>query len=86
MDLVATEFKNTVEGTSTFGFRLYDSYGKTYGNGSSVPIEGDLALLEYALTDMDEETKLAFDNIKEMQNGLNINGTWYDWDEIKDCF
>lgn len=87
INLVATTFKaNAASIPDTYGYRIYDDYAKAYDNNSESPIEDDLDLLEYALQSSDDEVKTMLDFVKEHQNGMNINGEWYDWDQIKECF
>ena len=86
MTLTSTEFKNLSDGTSTFGFRLYDEYGKTYDNLLDKPIEGDVALLLYALDCGDPAVVTELKDNHTAWDGLTINGTWYDAIELDAVF
>lgn len=74
----------SVNGGTTYGFRLYDEYAKVYDNNSETLIEDDLELLKYAASVEDTDgTQAILNFVFEQETGMEINGTWYDWDEIK---
>jgi hypothetical protein len=81
--LESTEFKNPVTGESTYGYRLYDDHDSTYHNLMDECLTDDLQLLKYAIVN-DESGMLDF--IEEMEKGIYINDTYYQWDQIKDSF
>ena len=84
--LTATTFDAHVEVKKSHGFLLHDDYAKTYDNNSESPITDDLELLKYALSVDDDEIKAILSFIKENEEGMRINGVWYDWYEISECF
>lgn len=66
----------------TKGYRIYDDYGNAYdSNLESVPT--GLDLLSLAMESEDEVTIAIIDSILENKKGISIDGTYYDWDEIK---
>lgn len=82
VQLVATTFEN-LDGSKTYGFRMYDGYTKVYDNNSETLITDDLQLLEYAIGCGDAEVTGMIDFLSENNTGLTINDVWYDYDEIK---
>ena len=64
-------------------FLTWDDYEKAYDNTwESIP-ENDLDVLQKCLDSEDEIFIGMMDTLLENQSGVYINGTWYDWDEIK---
>lgn len=84
IQLVSTTF-NDIAG-KTYGFRMYDSYEKTYDNNAEAEISDDLALLEYAIECGDMIVREMITYCKEHNHGMTINNTWYNYDEIKVYF
>lgn len=80
--LQRTEFKNLSDGKTSTGWRIYDDYGQTYNNLGEAP-ENDLELLEFVKQNGDDVSNTIMNFIHEDEKGIEINGTWYDWDEIK---
>lgn len=81
--LQATEFRR-ING-STFGFCMYDEHAQAYDNLSESLIEDDIELLKYAYqghSGVNDEISGMFNHIKESKCGIEINGEWYDWDDI----
>ena len=84
--LVATQFTNireidsaTGQPVTSYGFRIYDSYGKDYSNTfekSEVDV-GDEDLFCLAKKHVSDE-RLDFD----FENGIEINGTFYERSEL----
>lgn len=100
--LVSTKFSNVKTGDVSFGYRLYDGYEATYNNSrfpyegskgwdgktdQTFP-DDDLDTLKEAmkLFDDDEVAKVMFKFIKDNEGRIEIDGTWYDWNEIKELF
>lgn len=82
--LVSTKFES-VTGT-TFGFRLYDDYGQTYCNNMDAAewsVMDDMKLLNFALENITDESDKILDNLKDMSEGITINGNYYDYEEIE---
>ena len=87
--LVKTTF--TDHSGSCNGFRMYDNYDKTYNNMADmldiVLPDGNLeflgCILENFMSD-DMAIQTMIDFIKEEAKGIEINGTYYDYEEIKE--
>ena len=89
ISLIATTFESVINGKTygkTYGFRMYDSYEKTYDNNSESPLVDDFETLEYAIGCGDVLVTGMIDYCRENEQGININRTWYDYDEIKVYF
>ena len=87
--LTATEFKGPKR--DDFGWRLHDDYGNAFDDSWDAGQSGDLALLTAVLEDrrelgIGEVAECILEEVETQQNGMYINGTWYDWEEIKDLF
>lgn len=80
--LIGTKFVDS-DGIESYGFRISDNYAKSYDNWSECPIEGDLELLAYAVENGDEQAQSILNFVAEEEKGIDINDTWYDWEEIK---
>ncbi|MCK9434937.1 MAG: hypothetical protein M0R32_08995 [Candidatus Cloacimonetes bacterium] len=88
--LLATETKDCY-GIS-FGFRMFDENDQGYDHLSERKFEetpeDDIELLKYAWEnhhDISEDpVSKIFDYIKKHHFGIQINKTWYDYDQIKD--
>jgi len=81
-----TEFKNVKTGDITFGVRVYDSYSNTYDNTwDSIPTD-DKDIIKKVLECDNQLIKDIIDFGKQEQNGIDIDGNYYDWDEIKELF
>lgn len=77
--ILATEFIDLPNG-STFGYRIYNDYGKDYYNLLDSPIENDMKLLQLAKIENPEFFMTS--DIRYLQ--VNINGNNYNYDSIKD--
>jgi hypothetical protein len=97
--LVSTKFSNVKTGNVSFGYRLYDGYGATYNNTREIDNwtenqedqkfpDDDLDTLREAmeLFEADNIAKAMFQFIEENEGGIEIDGTWYNWNEIKELF
>jgi hypothetical protein len=81
-----TEFINIRSGSKTLGVRVYDDNTQAYDNNwEEIPIN-DLDVLEKVLELDNDEISIMLDFVKENKMGIDIGGTWYEWEEIKDCF
>jgi hypothetical protein len=89
--IVATRFTNLDEehdpdGT-TYGFRAFDGFDKTYCNSMTEDAARmpDLELLhEIVLHHADEILESMFDYVKSNRTGIEINGTQYEWEEVRE--
>jgi len=91
-----TEFRSWPKGNleTTYGYRVYDNYDKSYNNMFAAPDAGDsnqvpsedLDLLKAVAKDSinDEAIGALLSHVAENQIGITIDGVFYDWDEIKD--
>lgn len=88
LTLVATKFENICAGEVTYGFRMYDDYFTAYDNLMEAPETDDLKLLAYCKQQYSDSSDIgsALDDLQEMEKGIEINGQWYDWNEIKHLF
>ncbi|MCK9433725.1 MAG: hypothetical protein M0R32_02625 [Candidatus Cloacimonetes bacterium] len=88
--LIATETKDCFG--IAYGFRIFDSLSQGSDFLSEKKFEetpeGDIELLKYAWEkhhDISEDpVSRIFDYIKKHHFGIQINKTWYDYDQIKD--
>lgn len=72
-----------LDGTLSYGYTISDDEDMSFDNNAEAMIEDDLDLLRYAKKTADASTEGMLDFIQETEKGILINGTWYDWDEIK---
>jgi len=82
---VPTKFENLRSGSITYGFRAYDSYGQTYSNTwESIP-DDDLDFLQMIFNDYQDDAIIdeMFAYIISEKDGCEIDGEWFDWDQIK---
>jgi hypothetical protein len=81
-----TEFVNIRSGSKTFGVRVYDDYGCAYDNTwESIP-DDDMDIIEKVLECENEVIRDMMNFVKEEEKGIDIDGTYYEWDEIKECW
>jgi len=81
-----TEFRNVRSGQKTLGVRVYDDYSTAYDNNwDSIP-DDDLDVIEKVLECDNKEIQAIMDFVKEEKKGIDVDGTYYDWDEIKEVF
>lgn len=79
INIIATEFKDLSNG-STFGYRIYNDYGKDYYNLLAEPLEDDMKILRLARM-MNPEFFMTSD-LRYLE--LNINGNEYSYEDIKE--
>lgn len=80
INLDACEFTNPITGDKSKGFKVWDDYGKAYHNCfESIP-KDNLELFELAIET--EEMELFFETMEENKQGIFINDTWYDFEEV----
>jgi len=67
----------------TFGYTFEDEYASCFNDFFEAPIEDDLELLKEIVENyMDEVETDLINNLIENELGIEINGTWYDYEEI----
>ena len=81
--LQSTEFINHPQGTNTYGWRIYDTYGAVYDNTLDHIIIDNFELLKITLDSDLPQVVDMLSFLHEHGGGLEINGAWYDWNEIK---
>lgn len=82
--IVTTKFINVKEGNNSVGFRVYDDYMQTYDNTWEDIPDNDMDVLKRVMGSDDNKIVDLFDSMRENKKGIEIDGTWYDWEEIKD--
>lgn len=82
ISLVSCKFTDT-DGAETYGFRIYDDYSKDYDNNSGSLITDDLNLLEYAVSVVTDQGRSIIEWLKIEQCGITINGTYFEYEQIK---
>ena len=87
------EVRRTYEENTKFEVRVYDDYGFGWDviptEDSEVLLEDDLSILQYCInygSDMNGEVVGVIDHVIENEWGIRINGTLYEWDDIKHLF
>jgi len=67
----------------TWGYRIYDNYGSHYDNTlESIP-DDDLELLKIVIENDDDTVQDMLEHLVETENGLEIGGAHYSFEEIK---
>ena len=91
-NLTAMTFTGTATKEVTYGFVMKDDYSSFYCNESESPITDDIELLKYVINfaaendsvdDVQQSLLGILDTVFKHMNGININGVWYDYDQIK---
>lgn len=72
-----------LDGSVAYGYTISDDYDISFDNNAESMIEDDMELLKYALKTADSSAEGMFDNMRECEKGLNINSSWYDWEQIE---
>ena len=82
-----TIFTNQRTEIVTYGVRVYDDYFSSYDNTwESIPTD-DMDVLSQVINENNNvEIGIALDDIEANKQGLDIGGSWYDWDKIKHLF
>ena len=84
--LEPTEFTDVRSGSVSYGFRVFDDYGKGYSNlWESIP-DDDLEVLAKALEVDDDDVMTVLDAVMEQKTGIYIGETYYPWEEISHLF
>lgn len=79
-----TTFINERSGVITHGFRAHDDYGSTYNNTFDKIVADDLAFLADVMKcKYDNVLDTMIDYLVENQRGIEVGGTWYDWEQIE---
>jgi len=89
INLVPTAFTNLRSGNQTFGYRIYDDHHCLYDNLWDKVPEDDMEFLADVVADVRDNA--APEGVKEMfefciqhEQGLEIDGQSYSFDDIKD--
>lgn len=86
VNLNATRFENYMqdEDRVSFGWYMYDDENKTYANFGSYGFSDDLELLKSLESELNDVSKALLLCVYDMKTGMNINGNWYDYEEIEE--
>lgn len=78
-----TKFVDVRDGVESFGYRIYDNYGSSYDNTlQSIP-DDNLELLKIVVENDNDIIQDIFEHLIETEGGLEIGGTFYDFEEVK---
>jgi len=72
-----------LSGDVSYGYTISDDEDMSFDNNAEAMIEDDLELLSYTKKTADASAEAMLDFIQEMEKGILINDSWYDWDDIK---
>lgn len=72
-----TKFIDTVDGSETLGYRVYDDYFAAYCNILDVIPEDDGELIKTVMEYADENTQEAIRDCIEVGNGVDIDNEYY---------
>ena len=86
VSIIPTEFTSVRSGLKTFGVRVYDDHECAYDNTWDNIPANDLDIIEKVLERDNPFIRDAMDFVRENMSGVDIDGVYYDWDEIKDCW
>jgi hypothetical protein len=84
--ITSTKFVNVKTKRKTLGFRIYDCEGQTYENTWEDIPDKDLDVLKKVMESNNKEVVSMLGLLKDSENGIDIDDTWYDWDEIQHLF
>jgi hypothetical protein len=70
-------------GAKTYGYRIYDNYAKDYDDCMNNVPDDNFELLEYVVKNQSEIVQGMLDHVIATKSGLDIAGSWYDYDEVK---
>ena len=94
------KFVDLTNNDVSFGFCLYDSYDRTFNNlyhlesdgenkfGLPILPESDLEFFQLVLKATTDNAAIRdlLEYIEEEREGIEINHTWYDWEEISNFY
>jgi hypothetical protein len=80
--LQATKFTDLPSNEETFGYRVFDDYESDYLNTLDEPITDDFDLLKLAVVSSPDFFPKAY--LEDCRIGIEINGNYYKYDQIKD--
>jgi hypothetical protein len=88
LTLIPTKFQDIRSGDVTYGYRIFDSYDDSYSNTwESIP-DDDMEFLKMVLDETVENYSQVvlemFNFLQENEKGLDIDGTFYDFEDIKE--
>jgi hypothetical protein len=88
--IIKTKFTNLdepeSENSTSYGWRIFDNYGKGYANIFTLEElpEDDLEFLKFVVKNTDDDDGGVLAGVIESETGIEVNGTWFDWDQIKE--
>lgn len=80
------KMENLRTGITSYGFHLFDDYGECLLFQKEPPPENDLECLCAVIQMEDPSCQELLEALAESQSGIVIGGSFYSWEEIKDCF
>jgi hypothetical protein len=83
--LESVTISNNKTKEESYAIKIYDDYVTAILSVENA-IYDDFYILKTAISSKDEVANGILDHIREMEKGLYIFETWYDWDEIKHLF
>lgn len=83
--IVKTEFIDIADNESSYGFRIFDDYERLYSNNYGIEIKSmsDMELLKLVNEEFQSNDSEMLNHVRENGLGMNIDGTYYEWEEIK---
>lgn len=70
-------------GHVSYGYTISDNEDQDFDSCAEHMIEDDLELLKYVRANGGSSARDILDFVAEEEKGIEINDTFYDWDEIK---
>jgi hypothetical protein len=88
--LVKTKFEDVESKESSYGIRLFDSYEQFYAVNNDLSNLKGLDLLKKVVESINSTDSFLngatdlLSNLVEMQRGIEIDGEWFDFEEIEE--
>jgi len=84
------EFQNVSKGVKvgkpSLGFRMYDDEGQSYDNTWDEIPKNDLDVLQKIINQHIDFSDEMLSCVEDAEIGITINGTYYEWEQIKEFF
>lgn len=76
------------DGDVSYGYKMYDDYYMGYDNNAEAEIMelSDFDLIKVAIDNPCQVSDDLFSYMKEEKEGITVNGTYYEWDEVSHLF
>ncbi len=84
ISIQATRFTDISSGEKSYGYRIYDDYDSAYSNllSKEEASGNDLDLLKLVAENENSAVSSMLEYVRNNENGIQINDTQYDWEEI----